>query len=296
MDSMINLTGTGVALATPFDNNHNVDYTALEKLINHTLKGQVEFLVVLGTTGETPVLSEPEKKAIIRFVVDKTNGNVPVILGIGGNNTKHIVHELETQDLTGIDAILSVAPYYNKPSQEGLYQHFKTLSTHSPLPLILYNVPGRTGSNIKAKTTLRLANELDNIIAVKEASGNLEQIMEIIAHKPENFQILSGDDVLTYSILMLGGNGVISVTANAFPKLFSEMVRQANAGNKQQAADLHYQLLPVMNLLFKEGSPTGLKAALHNLGISENVLRMPLVKSSEELYVQIRDEINRLQG
>ncbi|NBC83613.1 MAG: 4-hydroxy-tetrahydrodipicolinate synthase [Bacteroidetes bacterium] len=294
MNNKIDLTGTGVALATPFNKSQDVDYTALEKLINHVIKGKVEYLVVLGTTGETPVLSKSEKKEIIQFIKEKTNGQIPIVLGIGGNNTNEVLADLKNMDLEGIAAILSVAPYYNKPSQEGLYLHFSAIAKECTLPIILYNVPGRTGSNIKAKTTLRLANEYSNIAAVKEASGDLTQIMEIIAKKPGGFKVLSGDDALTYSIIMLGGDGVISVTANAFPYEFSEMVRQALAGNKQQALEFHYKLVPVMKLFFEEGSPTGLKAALNQLGIMENILRLPLVCGSDKLYQKIKDEIKRL--
>jgi len=291
MKNTFDFTGTGVALATPFKHNKEVDFDALDKLVNHAIKGKVEYLVILGTTGETPVLSKEEKHAIKNRVVEITNNSIPLVLGIGGNNTQCIVNDLKSTDLTGISGILSVAPYYNKPSQDGIYEHFKAVCSASELPVIIYNVPGRTGVNIKAKTTLNMARDFKNAVAIKEASGNMEQIMEIIAKKPNGFKVLSGDDALTYSMLMLGGDGVISVVANACPEDFSTMVRYAIQGNKKEALQLHYKLLPVMNYLFEEGSPTGLKAALHILGITENELRLPLVKASEKLYNKIKSEI-----
>ncbi|MEN8225674.1 MAG: 4-hydroxy-tetrahydrodipicolinate synthase [Bacteroidota bacterium] len=276
--------GTGVALVTPFHNYGTIDFTSLGKLTKHVIKGGVDFIVALGTTSEAPVLSADEKIAVLNHILEITNGKVPVVAGIGGNNTQGIVDIIKSNNLDGISAILTVAPYYNKPNQKGLYHHFKSIATASTVPLILYNVPGRTSSNMSAETTLRLAGEFDNIIAIKEASGNMGQIMEIINNKPDNFLVLSGDDALTYPMMTLGAEGVISVVANAFPSDFSEMVKLCLEGKFADAQKIHYALLGIVNTLFEDGNPAGIKAALDIMGLSGNNLRLPLVKVNKATY------------
>lgn len=278
MSSSVKFKGTGVALVTPFHKDHSVDFKSLGKLIEHVIKGKVEYLVVLGTTGETVTLSKDEKTAVLNHVVEVTEKRIPVVLGLGGNNTQEILTSLKTFDLEGIDAILSVSPYYNKPSQRGLYQHYRMIAESSPVPVILYNVPARTGSNITADTVLKLANAIPNIIGIKEASGNLEQCMKIIKYKPKDFLMLSGDDLLTLPIIASGGDGVISVVANAFPKDFSEMTRQVLSGNLKEAQRLHYKLTDFIEQIFADGNPAGIKAALEALKICSSDLRLPLVK------------------
>ena len=290
---MINLKGTGVAIVTPFTNDNKIDFKALEKLILHLLKGKVEYLVVLGTTGESVTLSKDEKQAVINHVVKFTNKRLPIVLGMGGNNTMEIVENIKKQDFKEIAAILSVAPYYNKPNQTGIYEHYKAIAAASPVPVILYNVPGRTASNISAETTLKLAKDFKNIIAIKEASTNLEQCMKIIQNKPKNFMLISGDDLLTLPIIACGGEGVISVVANAFPKDFSEMTRQAIAGNMKEARKLHYKLTDITNLLFADGNPAGIKAALDILGIAKQNLRLPLVKVNKQVEKELTELIKK---
>jgi len=280
--------GTGVAIVTPFRKDGSVDFKSLEKLVNFLINKGVDYLVVLGTTGETPVLTKDEKQAIVNQVIEVTNKRVPVVQGLGGNNTMEIVSALQSSVFEGIDAILSVTPYYNKPGQEGLYQHYKALAQVSPLPLILYNVPGRTGTNLSAETTLRLAKEFTRqIIGVKEASANLPQVMNIIKDKPPTFKLISGDDAITFPLIGLGGSGVISVVANAFPAEFSSMVRLMLEGKTSEARKIHYKMLPVIDLVFAEGNPTGVKAFLDVLGIVPNYLRLPLIPASKELYKKI---------
>lgn len=281
------LTGTGVAIVTPFRTDGSIDFKSLGKLVEHVIKGGVNYIVALGTTGESVTLSKDEKKAVLSFVTDTVSGRIPVVVGIGGNNTQEILDTISQNDHSGVDAILSVSPYYNKPSQQGLYMHFKSIAETSPLPVILYNVPGRTGSNMTAETTVKLARDFKNIIAVKEASGNLSQVMSIVKNKPKNFLVISGDDALTLPILSLGGSGVISVIANACPKTFSEMVSHALQGNYVKAASLHYKLFDLMNALFEEGNPSGVKAALEILKVTQNNLRLPLVGVSETLHKKI---------
>jgi 4-hydroxy-tetrahydrodipicolinate synthase len=281
------LTGTGVAIVTPFRKDGSVDFKSLEKLVNFLITKGVDYLVVLGTTGETPVLSKDEKQAIVNQVIEITNKRVPIVQGLGGNNTLDIVSCLKNGNFDGVDAILSVTPYYNKPGQEGLYQHYKAIAQTSPLPLILYNVPGRTGTNLSAETTLRLAKEFSQIIAVKEASANLPQIMNILKDKTTSFQIISGDDALAFPLICLGASGVISVVANAFPGEFSTMVRLMLEGKTAEARKIHYKMLPVIDLVFAEGSPTGIKAFLDVKGIVPNYLRLPLVPASKDLYKKI---------
>jgi len=273
--------GTGVALVTPFGNDEAVDYAALEKLINHTITGGVNYLVALGTTAETPTISAEEKQDILSFIVEKCNKRVPVVCGIGGNNTAELVHQLKTWNLNGVSAILSASPYYNKPTQEGIYQHFKALAAATELPIILYNVPGRTASNMAASTTLRLARDCKNVVAIKEASGNMAQCMELVMGKPEGFTILSGDDNLALPQIAMGIEGVVSVAANCFTKDFTGMVNAALAGNFEEARKLHYKLLPGIDLLFEEGNPAGVKCVLANMGICTDALRLPLVPVSD---------------
>lgn len=281
----ISLRGTGVALVTPFRQDQSIDFDALGKLIDHVIHNGVNYLVALGTTGETPTLSSAEKKEILRFVVQHNAGRVPVVCGMGGNHTAEILENLKEYDLSGVSALLSVSPYYNKPTQEGIYQHYKAIAAATELPIILYNVPGRTGGNILPATTLRLATECNNIIAIKEASGNMVQFMEYVSLMPKGFQLLSGDDNLVLPQLAIGFHGVISVAANSYPKIFTEMVNAAIAGDFGAARNKHYQLLKGMDLLFTEGNPAGVKCALKLLHICGDTLRLPLVnvgKATEE--------------
>lgn len=286
------LGGTGIAIVTPFLVDGGVDFQGLEKLLNHIINGGVDYIVVLGTTGESVVLNPDEKVAVTNFVKEVVNGCKPIVLGIGGNNTLAVADMIKNTNLEGIDAILSVSPYYNKPSQEGIYQHYKMLSSTSPLPIILYNVPGRTSSNISAETTLRLASDFDNIIGVKEASGNMDQIMKIIQARPEGFLVLSGDDGLTLPMIHMGADGVISVIGQAYPKSFSDMVRYGLNGNQKVANELHYQLYNMLDPLYCDGNPAGIKAALKILGVCEDHMRLPLVKASESTYKKLSEFIN----
>ena len=287
--------GTGVAIVTPFKSDLSIDYNALEKQIEHLIANGINYLVVLGTTGESVTLSEKEKEDLILFVKQKVNNRLPIVLGIGGNNTNAIIEKINNTDFSQIDAILSVAPYYNKPSQEGLYQHFKAIAQSSPVPIILYNVPGRTGANIDAQTTLRLANEFNNIIAIKEASGNFSQAMYIIKDKPKDFLVLSGEDALSLPLISAGMSGVISVVANALPKEFSEMVNLTLDGKTNEAQKIHYKLLEFIDTLFVEGNPSGIKAALEIIGICENTLRLPLVSVSQETYYKLNKLLQNLK-
>lgn len=269
--------GLGIALITPFTTSGAVDYTALKKLVEYQLKNGADFFCILATTGETPTLTEDEKQKIKDLVVEVVAGRVPILIGCGGNNTMAIVEELHTRDFSGIDGVLSVCPYYNKPSQEGLYQHFKTIAAATDMPVVLYNVPGRTGVNMKAETTVRLARDCENIVAVKEASGSLEQIDEIIKNKPDTFDVISGDDALTFPMIACGAVGVISVIGNALPKEFSRMLRLEMNGEFEPARKIHHKFTDLFNLLFVDGNPAGVKAMLHEMGMIENVLRLPLV-------------------
>ena len=268
--------GTGVALVTPFHKDGSIDFKCLGNIIENIILNDVNYIVVLGTTGETATLTRDEKLAIIGFVVETVDGRMPVVLGLGGNNTQEITNCLKSYDFEGIDAILSVSPYYSKPSQKGLYQHYKIIANLSPVPVILYNVPGRTSVNISAETTLRLAYDIDGVIGIKEASGNLEQCMQIINNKPENFLVISGDDALTLPLIAIGGNGVISVVANALPKDFSDMVYHATRGRMRRARHLHYTLIDIIEQLFVEGNPAGVKALMELQGLCLNSLRLPL--------------------
>jgi 4-hydroxy-tetrahydrodipicolinate synthase len=289
----LNLKGTGVAIITPFSKSGEVDYTALSKLLEHIISNKVEYVVVLGTTGESVTLNKQEKKEVVAHVVKTVNKRVPVVLGLGGSNTAEIIEGLQQTDLSGISAILSVSPYYNKPTQEGIYQHYKAISERSPLPIILYNVPGRTASNMTSDTTLRLAKDFKNIIAIKEASGNLEQAMRIIQNKPKDFLVISGDDNLTLPIMAAGGDGVISVLANAYPFEFSEMVRKCLANDYNAARALHYKTFEFTEQLFADGNPGGIKAALKVMGICEDVLRLPLVQVNDAVYKKIEEIVKK---
>ncbi|MHC1707575.1 MAG: 4-hydroxy-tetrahydrodipicolinate synthase [Bacteroidales bacterium] len=280
-------SGTGVALVTPFTDNKNIDFASLDKILDFQISNGISYLVVLGTTGESVTLSGEEKKELISHIVRYTGGSIPLVLGIGGNNTSEVLHQIEKTDLRGIEAILSVSPYYNKPTQEGVYQHYAAIAKKSPLPVIMYNVPGRTGSNMAASTTLRLAGEFPNLIAVKEASGNMVQIMDILHKKPDHFSVISGDDILTLPMIAMGAIGVISVAAQAVPSVFSKMVNMALQGKIEEARQLHYQIQDLMNALFADGSPGGIKAALCILGYCRNELRLPLVPVNSQVYQQI---------
>lgn len=283
--------GTGVALVTPFDDKGKIDFPALGRIIEHVVGNGVEYLVVLGTTGESVTLSKEEKREVLEFVLGVNKSRAGIVLGIGGNNTAEIIETIHKQDMTGIDGILSVSPYYNKPNQEGIYQHYKAIATECPLPLILYNVPGRTGSNLTASTTLRIAKDCKNVAAVKEASGNLSQIMDIIKNKPDGFGVISGDDNLTFSMIALGAIGVISVVAQAYPKKYSDMVRYCLAGHFNEARELHYNLHDFINYLFADGSPGGIKAALGIMGLCQPFQRLPLVPVNDEVYRLIKEFI-----
>lgn len=269
--------GLGIALITPFTPDGSVDYPALENLLDYQLNNNIDFYCILATTGETPTLTKEEKQKIKDIVVSKAGSKVPILMGCGGNNTAAVVEELRTADFSGIDGVLSVCPYYNKPSQEGLYQHFKTIAAATGLPVVLYNVPGRTGVNLKAETTVRLAKDCDNIVAIKEASGSLEQVDEIIKNKPDGFDVISGDDALTFPMIACGAAGVISVIGNALPKEFSRMIRLEMNGEIEGARKIHHKFTDMFNLLFVDGNPAGVKAMLHEMGMIENVLRLPLV-------------------
>jgi 4-hydroxy-tetrahydrodipicolinate synthase len=292
---MNSIKGTGVALVTPFDENGNVDALALSRLVEYVIDGGVEYLVILGTTGESVTLSKDEKKTVIETVHKTNKGRLPMVLGVGGNDTAQVINELKNPDLNDMTAILSVSPYYNKPTQAGIYAHYAAIAAASPKPIILYNVPGRTGSNIAADTVVGLANDFKNIVAVKEASGNIAQVMDIINRKPNDFVVLSGDDALTLAIIACGGEGVISVVGEAAPRKFSNMVRAAMANRMEEARKLHYDLLDFTDLLFAEGNPAGVKAALSHFGVMNNSVRMPLVKATEELSKRIVTEIERNQ-
>ena len=269
--------GLGIALITPFRQDGSVDYDALLRLVEYQLSNGADFFCILATTGETPCLTAEEKKNIKELVVRTVNHRVPILMGCGGYNTAAVVEELKTGDFSGIDGILSVCPYYNKPSQEGLYQHFKTIAAATSLPVVLYNVPGRTGVNLQAATTVRLAKDCKNIVAIKEASGNLEQIDEIIKNKPSSFDVISGDDALTFPMISCGAIGVISVIGNALPKEFSKMIRLEFRGEYEGARKIHHKFIDLFSLLFIDGNPAGVKAMLHEMGMIENVLRLPLV-------------------
>ena len=290
----INLKGMGVALITPFRDDETVDFPALARLIEYQIQNSIDYLVVLGTTAETPTLTEEEKQQIRTFVIEQVKGRVPIVLGLGGNNTRAIVESLKTMNFDGVDAILSVVPYYNKPSQEGIYQHYKAIASATKLPVILYNVPGRTGVNMTAETTLRLARDFDNIVAIKEASGNITQMDDIIKNKPADFMVISGDDGITFPLITLGAVGVISVIGNAFPREFSRMVRLALQGDYTSALTIHHRFTELFGLLFVDGNPAGVKCLLHAMGYIQNRLRLPLVPTRITTYEKIREVLQKL--
>ncbi len=287
------LKGTGVALVTPFKSNFEVDYDALDSVIDFVIRGGVEYLVSLGTTGETPTLDRSEKIAIANFTFEKANGRVPVVIGIGGNNTTELVRDLETFPVEKSVAVLSASPYYSKPSQEGLYQHYKTLAEASSKPLLLYNVPGRTGRNVNASTTIRLANEVENVLGIKEASGDMTQCMQILRDRPDEFLVVSGDDNLAMPQIACGMDGVISVAANCLPAKFSELVRLCLEGNFKKAKQLNDEMLEAYELLFAENNPAGVKAFLAELKLIGNYLRLPLVPLSQGLYGKVRSYLDK---
>jgi 4-hydroxy-tetrahydrodipicolinate synthase len=290
---MFDFKGTGVAIITPFDKNKSIDYPALKKIINYIIEGGIDYLVTLGTTGETPVLSKDEKLEIINFTKNEVNARVPLVVGIGGNNTSEVVNDLMNFPLEGVSAILSASPNYNKPSQEGIYQHYKEIALRSPKPIILYNVPGRTSRNIAAATTIRLANDFENIIGIKEASGDMLQCMEIIKNKPDRFFVVSGDDALALPQIACGMQGVISVAANAFPSEYNDMVKLCLNNDYNAARKINDKLIPAYQYLFEENNPAGVKAFLYEMGFIENELRLPLVSLSEDLHQSIKNYLGK---
>ena len=289
---MNKLIGTGVALITPFKNDLSVDEEALTRLVNDQIENGINYLVVLGTTAESATLSKAEKQTVITTIINANQNRIPLVLGIGGNNTAALVEELKTTDLSAFEAVLSVSPYYNKPTQEGIYQHYKALAAVSPKPLIIYNVPGRTASNILPETVKRLASEFSNIIGIKEAAGDIVQAMKLISLVPENFLVISGDDMITLPMVLAGGHGVISVIAQGFPAEFSEMVQLGLDGKVKDAYKLHYKVAPSIDMIFAEGNPSGIKSLLASKGMIESVLRLPLVPASDNLKNQINTFVN----
>jgi 4-hydroxy-tetrahydrodipicolinate synthase len=289
--------GAGVAIVTPFKSDSSIDFAALGRVINHVITGGINYIVLMGTTGESVVLTKDEKKALISYVVEFVDNRVPLGVGIGGNNTQEVINCIRHANLTGVDGILSVAPYYNKPGQKGLFEHFKAIATCSSVPIIIYNVPGRTSCNISSETCLALAHEFENIIAVKEASGDMSQIMKIIKGKPENFSVISGDDMMTIPIIAAGGSGVISVLANAFPAQCSELVVHSLKNNFKSAREIQFRFLEIIELLFIEGNPSGVKAMLNIMNLCQNNLRLPLVPVSRTFYTRIQkamEEVNKI--
>lgn len=291
---MQSLIGTGVALVTPFKKDFSVDTEALAKITNYVIEGGVEYLVILGTTAESATLNAEEKELVIETIVAANNGRVPMVLGVGGNNTAKVVEELKTRDLSKFAAILSVSPYYNKPTQEGIYQHFKAVSEASPISIIVYNVPGRTASNMLPSTVIRLANDFKNIIGIKEAAGDIVQAMKLIQTKPEGFLVISGDDMITLPMVLAGGAGVISVIGEGFPKEFSEMVRLGLNKKVNEAYKIHYKLADSIDMIFEQGNPAGIKEVFKHLGLSENTVRLPLVNVDENLSGRLSNFIKNL--
>ena len=291
---MQKFVGTGVALVTPFKKDSSIDFTALSKLVEFNIANGVDYLVINGTTGESVTVSKEERQRIVDVIVSVNKGRVPLVLGLGGNNTSAVIAEILSSDLTHIDAVLSVAPYYSKPTQEGFYQHFKAIALASPKPIILYNVPGRTSKNMDSQTTLRLASDFNNIIAVKEAGNNVQQYLELIKNKPKDFLIISGDDDLALNVVLAGASGVISVIGQAFPKEFSTLIRLGLQGENKEAYKLHYKLMDIISMIFSENNPSGIKAVLQCLGITSNEVRLPLVKASEKLQKEITNFVTNL--
>ena len=291
---MTKFIGTGVALITPFKADLSIDYDALERLVEYNIENGTEYLVISGTTGESVTVTSEEKKQLVAFVIKVNKGRLPLVLGIGGNNTANVVNEIQNTDFSEIDAILSVSPYYSKPTQEGIYQHFKAIAQVAPKPIILYNVPGRTSSNMLPETTLRLAKDFDNVVAVKEAGNNVHQYLELLRTKPKDFLVLSGDDDLALGVALAGGSGVISVIGQALPKEFSEMMRLGIAGKAKEAYDIHFKLMPITGLIFSENNPAGIKAVLSALDISNAYVRLPLVEATDNLKSKIAEALKIL--
>ena len=291
---MQKFVGTGVALVTPFNEDLSVDFDALRKLVNFNIDNGINYLVINGTTGESGTITKEEKEKIINVIVDENKGRLPLVLGVGGNNTQVVVDELKSLDLSNIDAILSVAPYYSKPTQEGFYQHYKAISLASPKPIILYNVPGRTAKNMEPATTLRLARDFENIIAVKEAGNNQQQYLELLKNKPEGFLVISGDDDLALGVVLAGASGVISVIGQGLPKEFSTMIQLGLEGKNKEAYKIHYKLMDIIDYIFEENNPAGIKAVLMKQGICLDEVRLPLVTATEELQTKISDFIDNL--
>jgi len=291
---MTKFLGTGVALITPFKSDLSVDYEALVKIVNYNIDHGTNYLVVSGTTGESVTVTKEEKKKITKTVIEANNGRLPIVLGIGGNNTAEVIQEINTTDFTQIDAILSVSPYYSKPTQEGLYQHFKAISEASPVPVILYNVPGRTSKNMLPETTLRLANDFENIIAVKEAGNNVHQYLHLLKDKPKDFLVISGDDDLALGVVLAGGAGVISVIGQALPKQFCNMIQLGLQGKAKEAYDLHFKLMDITGYIFEENNPAGIKAVFEALGMCRDTVRLPLVPASDGLKLKIEKSLKSL--
>jgi 4-hydroxy-tetrahydrodipicolinate synthase len=291
---MQSLIGTGVALVTPFKKDLTVDLEALKRIVNYQIDNQIEYLVVLGTTAENVTLNAEEKELVIQTVIEVNANRIPMVLGVGGSDTAHVVNELKTRDLSAFVAVLSVAPYYNKPNQEGMYQHFKAISEASPKPIILYNVPARTGSNMLPSTVIRLANDFKNIVAIKEAAGDIVQAMQLIQNKPNDFLVISGDDMIALPIVLAGGSGVISVIGEGIPKQFSEMIRLGLQGKVREAYDIHYRVADGINLIFEQGNPAGIKEIFNYLGLSENIVRLPLVNVDADLAERIKKFMKEL--
>lgn len=291
---MSKFVGTGVALITPFKEDLSVDFEALEKLLEYNIENGIDYLVISGTTGESATITAQEKKEITDFIIKVNNGRLPLVLGIGGNNTYAVIEEIKNTDLSNIDALLSVSPYYSKPTQEGLYQHFKAVAEFSPIPIILYNVPGRTSKNMEPNTIIRLANDFDNVVAVKEAAGIMSQYLELLKHKPADFDIISGDDDLALSVALAGGSGVISVIGQGLPKEFSTMIKDGIAKKADVAFKNYYELMTIISQIFSENNPAGIKAVLKRLNITQSYVRLPLVEATEELKTAITKELYRL--
>jgi 4-hydroxy-tetrahydrodipicolinate synthase len=291
---MQSLIGTGVALVTPFKNDFSIDIPALKAIVNFQIDNGIDYIVVLGTTAETATLSKVEKELVIKTIVDANDKRLPLVLGVGSNNTQEVIEELNTRDLSDFVAILSVSPYYNKPTQEGIYQHFKAIAEVSPIPIILYNVPGRTSSNVLPSTILRLANDFKNIVAVKEAAGDIVQAMKLIQNAPKNFLVISGDDMITLPMVLAGGSGVISVIAEGFPKQFSEMVHLGLNKRVEEAYKLHYLLADSIDMIFEQGNPAGIKEVFKSLGLAENTVRLPLVNVDEDLAKRLHNFTNKI--
>lgn len=291
---MQSLIGTGVALVTPFKEDFSIDTEALTRIVNFSVDGGVEYLVILGTTAENATLSNDEKELVIQTVIEANNGRLPLVLGVGGNNTMKVVEELKTRDMSPYVAILSVSPYYNKPTQEGIYQHFKAVAEASPVPVILYNVPGRTSSNMLPKTVLRLANDFDNIVAIKEAAGDMVQVMQLLKDKPADFHVISGDDMIALASVLAGGSGVISVIGQGFPKEFSEMIRLGLNRKVDEAYKSQYLLSDCIDMIFEQGNPAGIKHVFQVLGIADNTVRLPLVAVDEDLQERIAEFVKKI--